>query len=79
MEHYRQIVQQYGGCLCRRCLNRELSAALRPRDCKYGYPLPALCPGCGEQRNIVTDLRVTGRLKLLVRRLKKPGRHAARR
>lgn len=49
--------------LCRQCINVRTGARLRRRDCKYWhYPTP--CAGCGQVRNIVTGVTLTGRWKL---------------
>ena len=62
-----KIERKYGQ-ICRRCINNEYNADLHPSDCLYGYPFPIRCSCCGEQRNIVTGLRISGQLKILFRK-----------
>lgn len=60
-----KIYALFGGGICRRCLNRVCHVNLERTDCVYGNPYPMCCPRCGEMHNIVTDLRFTGRIKLM--------------
>lgn len=59
------IREKYGSNICRKCINQEYGTDLRPFDCEYANPFPSLCVCCGEPKNIVTGLKLTGRLKLL--------------
>ena len=67
------IRKNYGREICRRCINQIYRAHLKPRDCRYGIPYPQECPCCGRVHNIVTSLRLTGRLKLLGKKPVKAG------
>lgn len=60
----RFIEEQYGRDICRRCINRLFHVHLKPTDCLYGLPFPQRCRACGEMRNIVTGLRLSGKMKL---------------
>lgn len=59
------IFNRLGKTICRRCINREYGVELKPEDCVYDIPFPARCRNCGEMRNIVTGLRLRGKMKLL--------------
>ena len=60
----RPVVLEYGGHICRRCLNRRYEVHLAHRDCREtASPLP--CPCCGKAGNVVVALRLGGRVKLL--------------
>lgn len=59
------IHKKYGANICRKCINREYDVHLKSSDCLYHNPFPSICSCCGEPKNIVTGLRLTGRLKLL--------------
>ena len=61
------IFQSAGGDICRRCINRKHHANLKRSDCLYGIGYPCVCTSCGEVRNIVTGLRLRGKIKLLFR------------
>ena len=54
--------------ICRRCINKEYDVELQPSDCIYAFPFPLRCSRCGEQRNIVGDLRISGKVKMILRR-----------
>ena len=56
------VKNYFEGYICRRCLNLEYGADLRPKDCRYGYV--AYCPCCREARNIVIGLRPSGHRKM---------------
>lgn len=61
----KRIKRRFGGDICRDCINRTCHVRLDPEDCIYGYLYT--CPCCGEVRNIVANLTLVGRLKLLFR------------
>ena len=63
----KDIFQSAGGDLCRRCINRKYHTNLKRTDCLYGIGYPCVCGSCGEVRNIVTGLRLRGKIKLLFR------------
>ena len=48
---------------CRTCLNAHYRLRLKRRDCMYFY-YPAPCVSCGQVRNIVMEIRPSGRWKL---------------
>ena len=59
----RPIERRFGRPICRRCINKTYHVRLIKADCVYGYLYN--CPVCNEDRNIVVDLRLTGKLKML--------------
>jgi len=61
------IFQNAGGDICRRCINRKYDLSLKPSDCLYGNGYPGVCRSCGAVQNIVTGLRLRGKIKLLLR------------
>ena len=58
-----KIHKKYGGNVCRQCINKAFGIHLNHTDCKYDLLYPGKCPGCGEMKNIVTGLRMSGRFK----------------
>ena len=70
MGSFANVKRKYESMICRRCINEEFSAALTPNDCIYGYPFPMNCNCCKEMRNIVTNLRLSGKIKLLFKSMK---------
>lgn len=62
-----KIQTRFGGNICRSCLNETYRANLERADCQYDYPFPTRCACCKEMKNIVTDLRLSGKRKLLFR------------
>lgn len=61
-----KIRTKYGGNLCRRCVNEAYHVQLRSHDCWYEY-YPHVCPRCGEIHNIVNDLKLSAKLRLLLK------------
>ena len=61
------VFQNAGGDICRRCINRKYHTNLKRSDCLYGIPFPRVCTSCGAVQNIVTGLRMSGKIKLLFR------------
>ena len=57
----RKIAMLSRACWCRRCINMKYGLELMPYDCIYQH-FPAVCPQCGEVRNIVADLPLKSRL-----------------
>lgn len=49
---------------CRSCINKKYHVKLKRPNCIY-YPYQSKCPSCGKMRNIVSDLRFSGKLKML--------------
>lgn len=61
-----RIRNQYGGDICRHCINTKYGAELHRSDCLYDLDLYNYsCPCCGERRHIVRGLRFSGWLKTL--------------
>ena len=52
------------GKYCRECLNRKYHLSLATKDCEYIY-YPRECRRCGEMKNIVSDVKMLSRWKLL--------------
>lgn len=48
---------------CRDCLNEANDINLSPEDCKC-FMYPMLCHRCGMVKNIVTDIRLSKKIKL---------------
>ena len=59
----KRIKSRYGVMICRRCLNEKYKIHLVPEDCIYEYR--HICPRCEEVHNIVSDLRFSGKRKML--------------
>lgn len=53
----------FGKC-CRSCINREFRLNFQSSDCIY-MDFPYECNKCREQKNIVRDIRILSRIKLL--------------
>ncbi len=66
MANIETVKAAYGGYICRRCINREFGARLKPNDCIYEM-YPSRCVCCGETRNIVIGFKICGSLKLLLK------------
>lgn len=49
---------------CRECMNRKYHLSLATKDCEYIY-FPRECKRCGEVKNIVRDIKIFSRWKLL--------------
>ena len=60
-----KIKERYGALICRRCLNKKYKVHLIPDDCIYEYRY--VCPRCREMHNIVSDLRFSGKMKMLLK------------
>lgn len=56
--------KNYRGNICRNCLNRKLGTSLERKDCIYDL-YPHECWSCRELRNIVVDLTMKTKVKLL--------------
>lgn len=59
MFKYRYIKAELGR-VCRACLNQNHRLSLTPRDCLYD-DYPHICAGCGEVKNIVSDVKLSKR------------------
>ena len=73
MANIETVKAAYGEYICRRCINRELGTHLKTNDCLYGI-YPSKCACCGNRRNIVVGFRLSGRLKLLLKKSSQTGR-----
>ena len=60
------VIRDFGGSVCRRCINKQYHLDLQPRDCRYQDPYPRLCPNCKEMHHIVGGFSFTGKLKTLI-------------
>ena len=59
-----RIRRELGESVCRRCISGFYRVDLQPEDCWYAtYPHP--CDHCGQIHNIVVDLKLSGKRKLL--------------
>lgn len=63
----KKIRRLYGGKICRSCINKTYNTHLLNTDCIYGILYPSKCAKCGEMKNIVTALRLSGYLKSLAK------------
>ena len=59
----KRIRYDYGGYICRSCLNREYGVHLIPRDCQY--QLDHRCAQCKGFKNLVVGFKSAGHLKML--------------
>lgn len=64
MIDFTQIKKEYGGLVCRACLNAEHGAKLTPKDCIY-YSKRKKCARCRVVKHVVQKLRFSGTLKTL--------------
>ncbi len=61
---YTTLKQAMLGKCCRECLNRVYHLKLERQDCLY-IRYPGKCMYCGDIKNIVEDIRWSGRIKLI--------------
>ena len=61
-----KIRRDFGGNICRRCINETYRVQLRSHDCWYEY-YPHACPRCKEIQNTVNDLKLPAKLRLLLK------------
>lgn len=59
------VILEYGGNLCRRCLNRRYEVHLAHRDCREAPNRE--CPCCRKVGSVVVGLTLSGRFKLLTK------------
>ena len=56
----RRIYRDYGGSVCRACMNDLTGVHLKRQNCLYA-PYPGLCPRCKEDnKNLVAKLKLSG-------------------
>lgn len=67
MANMESIHEDLGPNVCRHCIKKRYKVDLRPEDCIYAH-FPGNCSCCKEPHNLVTGLKLSGRLKLLGRR-----------
>ena len=69
MDRIQEVMQEYGGLLCRRCLNEIYNASLVQKDCMYDGPELRICTRCKKQSHLVWDLKGSGKRKLLFKKM----------
>lgn len=57
------VIRDYGGVICRRCLNRRYNVHLAHRDVREESNQDCAC--CRRVGRVVTGLTLSGRIKLL--------------
>ena len=62
-----RLKTQYGGNICRRCINSAYGTHLRPSDCRYLDEDLHPCPACGVPQHIVCGFRLIGACKMLLK------------
>lgn len=66
MTTLRQIHNDLGPNLCRACINEEYGTNLTRKECLYSnYQYKCSC--CGELRNIVANISIKAKIKLLLK------------
>ena len=70
MANMESIHETLGPNVCRRCIRKCYRVNLLPEDCIYAH-FPGECSCCGEPHNLVIGLRLSGRIKLWRKRVKK--------
>ena len=58
------VIKDYGGYLCRKCMDRRYGVHLACRDC-IQTPDPRECPCCRNYTNLVMGLKLTGKIKMV--------------
>ena len=62
-----KIRKEYGGYICRRCLNEIYHTNLTPRDCIYETIYLRECKRCHKSGHTVEGLNKKGMLKTLLK------------
>ena len=57
-----RIKKDFGGPICRSCINNRYSVKLSRKHCRYEKHSD-VCPSCGERKHIVKRLSLLGYLK----------------
>ena len=70
MDKIQQVLDEYGGLLCRQCINEIFSANLKTEDCIYNGPDLMICKRCGQGKHIVWSLRGSGKRKLTFKKMR---------
>ena len=60
-----RIKKDFGDYICRKCINKHYDVSLEQEDCVYGYYYR--CRSCKETQNIVIDLKLSGKLKTILK------------
>ena len=68
MANMESIHESLGPNVCRRCIRKRYNVDLQPEDCVYAH-FPGECSCCGIPHNLVVGLRLSGKLKLLGKRV----------
>ena len=63
----KHVIVEYGENICLRCLNRHLGVHLAHRDVVETNPRDCAC--CKKTGSVVTGLKMTGRIKLIGKRM----------
>ena len=67
MASIQTVYDEFGGFVCRRCINKRYKVKLVPRDCAYDGPYVQQCPNCKEEHHIVNGFSLTGKIKLMLK------------
>ena len=59
----RRFKKQFGGNVCRHCVNDLMGVHLIPKECKY-VPGRSTCPRCLKNAHIVKGFKLKGKWKL---------------
>ncbi|MBQ6595377.1 MAG: hypothetical protein IJH78_06975 [Clostridia bacterium] len=70
MANMQMIHEALGPNVCRRCIRKRCRVDLLPRDCVYAH-FPADCSCCGKPHNIVIALKLSGRIKLFGKKVRR--------
>lgn len=62
----KRIHRDLGGNPCRRCINERYGTNLQPSDVGY-FIYPVVCTKCGKPGNVVTGVKISGKLKSLLK------------
>lgn len=62
-----QIYRDYGGPICRSCMNTMTKVHIQRKNCWY-VPYQGICPRCKQDnKNLVAKLKFSGKMKTLFR------------
>lgn len=68
----KKLTKEYGGPICRACLNEMSGVHLRRKNCWY-VSYQGICPRCNQDdKNLVAKLRFSGKVKVMLHA--RPGR-----
>ena len=63
MLNLEKVKKRYNRYICRQCLNQRYNVHLVPDDCIYDQRDD--CPRCKQEKNIVSGLKFSGKMKML--------------